>query len=258
MRNRLKELLDEGATAFGSQLRLGSPAIAELFGLAGFDFIVIDSEHAPQTPTGIQSQLQAIGCTEAAPIVRIPSTDPDLIKLYLDMGAMGILAPFVNTAVEAERGGKACRYPPRGTRGWGPSRAAGYGLNPEAYTKESDDLVMFIPIIESAEAVENIDDILAVETVDTFIIGPVDLSISLGVPFQFDHPKYAEAENRILKAAQRTGKPAGAGSPGSQFDTSPVQEQIAAGIQVILFGGDEPFLSDACRKVIGEIKKGCG
>ncbi|MDP7129856.1 MAG: aldolase/citrate lyase family protein [Planctomycetota bacterium] len=254
MRNNFKQLLRDGKPAFGAQLRLGSPAIAELFGLAGYDFIIIDSEHAPQTPKGIQEQLQGAGCTDATPIVRIPSTDPDLIKLYLDMGASGILSPFVNTPEEAERGGRACRYPPRGTRGWGPSRAAGYGLHAEAYTERSDDLVMFMPIIESAEAVENIDGILAVESVDTFIIGPVDLSISLGVPFQFDHPRFIEAEHRILDAAQSAGKPAGVGVQGSPFDTSAVREKIAQGFQVILFGGEEPFLSAACKKVIEEIK----
>ena len=94
MHNRIKDQLAAGKPAFGAQLRFGSPAIAELFGHSGFDFLVIDSEHAPQTPTGIQAQLQAIGNTPATPIVRLPRIDEEQIRLYLDMGALGILAPF--------------------------------------------------------------------------------------------------------------------------------------------------------------------
>ena len=96
MANALKQRLAAGKVAIGAQLRFGTPAIAELFGAAGFDWILIDSEHAPQNPVGIQAQLQAIGCTAATPLVRVPNNDPDLIKLYLDMGAQGIVYPFVS------------------------------------------------------------------------------------------------------------------------------------------------------------------
>ena len=119
MRNRLKELLETGKVAMGAQLRFGVPAIAELFGAAGFDWVLIDTEHAPQTPTSVQAQLQGVGCTEATSIVRTAKNDPDLIKLYLDMGAMGVVVPSINTAGEAGEGTSVCRYPPDGIRGWG-------------------------------------------------------------------------------------------------------------------------------------------
>ncbi len=154
LKNRLKDLLDTGKPAFGIQLRFGSPAIAELVGLAGFDWVLIDTEHAPQTPVTVQTQLQAIGCTPATPIVRLAKNDADLIKLYLDMGAMGIAAPFISTPEEAKLGADACRYPPRGTRGWGPHRAGGYGLHEEAYTTAIDDAVMYLPIVETAESIK--------------------------------------------------------------------------------------------------------
>ena len=128
MQNRLQDLLNEGKCALATQLRFGSPGIAELFGHAGFDWIIIDAEHAPQTPVGIQSQLQAIGNTLATPVVRVPNVDEERILVYLDMGAMGIVSAFINTAEDAERGARACRYPPRGIRGWGPHRASQYGL----------------------------------------------------------------------------------------------------------------------------------
>ncbi len=120
MKNLMKEKLVTGKVVVGAQLRFGSPAIAELFGHAGFDYIVFDSEHAPQTPVGIQQQMQALAATPATPIVRMPKNDPDLMRPYLDMGAGGVLVPFINTAEEARLGARALRYPPVGTRGYGP------------------------------------------------------------------------------------------------------------------------------------------
>ena len=251
--SRLKNLMAEGRPAFGIQLRFGSPAIAELAGLAGFDWILIDTEHAPQTPVTVQAQIQAAGCTPAAPIVRITRTDPDLIKLYLDMGAMGIVVPFVNTPEEAKMGADACRYPPRGTRGWGPHRAAGYGLFEEEYTAGIDDVVVYLPIIESAEAIERIDDIMAVEGVDGCIVGPVDLCISLGVPFRFDHPKYLDALRRVREAGQRTAKPVGHPLLGSPDDEENVRRQIEEGVRLLLVGGDEPVLKDGFRRAVEEL-----
>lgn len=253
MNSRLKNLLDADEPAFGTQLRFGSPAIAELAGLAGFDWILIDTEHAPQTPVTVQSQIQAICCTPATPIVRITRTDPDLIKLYLDMGAMGIVVPFVNTPEEAKLGADACRYPPRGTRGWGPHRAAGYGLFEEKYTARVDDVLVYLPIIESAEAVERIDDIMAVDGVDGCIVGPVDLCISLGVPFQFDHPKYVDALRRVRKAGQQTEKPVGHPLLGSLDDEENVRRQVDEGVRLLLVGGDEPVLKDGFRRSVEEL-----
>ncbi|MBI4552345.1 MAG: 2,4-dihydroxyhept-2-ene-1,7-dioic acid aldolase [Candidatus Latescibacteria bacterium] len=248
MKNCLKEKLAAGKVALGVQLWFGSPAIAELCGLAGFDWLLIDTEHAPQTPVTVQAQLQAAGNTNTTALVRLPKNDPDLIKLYLDMGTLGIVVPFISTADEAELGARACRYPPVGTRGWGPHRAAGYGLHAETYTAEINDQVMYVPIIETAEAIRNIDAILAVEGVDTFLLGPVDLCISLGVPFQFDHPTYLDAVQKVRAAAHRAGKPAGIPILGSMSDRENVMRQVEAGSQFLLIGGDEPFLASACRQ----------
>lgn len=250
MNSRLRTLLDEGKPAFGIQLRFGSPVIAELAGLAGFDWILIDSEHAPQTPVTVQAQIQAAGCTPATPIVRIPRTDPDLIKLYLDMGALGIVVPFVNTPEEAKLGADACRYPPRGTRGWGPHRAAGYGLFEEEYTAEIDDAVIYAPIIESAKAIEHIDGIMDVDGVDGCIVGPVDLCISLGIPFQFDHPEYLDALRRVREAGQRTGKSVGHPLLGSMDDEENVRRQVDESVRLLLVGGDEPVLKDGFRRTV--------
>ena len=253
MKNRLKERLSRGEVSVGTQLRLGTPAIAELCGLAGFEWIVLDSEHAPQTPTGIQAQLQAIGNTEATPIVRLPNNDADLIKLYFDMGAEGILAPFI-TAEEAETGARACRYPPGGTRGWGPSRAAAYGLRAAEYSKAIDDQVMYIPIIESAQAIENIEAIMSVEGVDTCVVGPVDLSISLGAPFDYQTSAFQAALAAVVDACDGAGKAAGIGVYEPAFDPASCQRQIDAGFRLLLVGGDEYFLTEACRQVLAPLR----
>ena len=253
MNSLLKKQLETGNPAFGTQLRFGSPAIAELAGLSGFDWILIDSEHAPQTPVTVQAQLQAVGCTPATPVVRVARNDPDLIKLYLDMGALGIVVPFVNTPEEARLGANACRYPPHGTRGWGPHRAAGYGLFEEEYTAEINDTVMYIPIIETAEAAENIDGIMDVEGVNGCIVGPVDLCISLGIPFRFDHTAYIDALRRVREAGQRTGKPVGHPLLGSMDDEENVQRQVAEGVRLLLIVGDEPVLKDGFRRAIGKL-----
>ncbi|MBI83949.1 MAG: 2-dehydro-3-deoxyglucarate aldolase [Planctomycetaceae bacterium] len=249
MQSRFKELLDAGRAAFGTQLRFGSPGVAELFGHAGFDWIILDAEHAPQTPVGIQSQLQAIGNTPATPIVRLPKVDEEQIRLYLDMGAMGILAAFINTAEDAELGARACRYPPLGNRGWGPHRAAQYGLQAREYTEQINDLVVFMGLIETKEAVENIDAILAVEGMDTHILGPVDLSISLGVPFDFQNSTFQDAEQQVRDAARRAGKPAGIGVYDSPFELNTLKRVTEAGYQAILVGGDELFLTHSCQQI---------
>ena len=247
--NRLKDLLAAGKPAIGAQLRFGSPAIAELFGYAGYDWLVIDTEHAPQTPPGVQAQIQAIAISGATPVVRISKIDEEQIRLYLDMGAMGIMAAMVSRPEEAKTGAQACRYPPEGTRGWGPHRAAKFGLEPQKYTTEIAPDVVFIPLIETAEAVTNIDAILAVSGVDTFVIGAVDLSFSVGSPFDYESEQFREAQDTVLAAAARAGIPAGGGILGSPTDPQALAEALAHGFRTILIGGDEPLLADSCSKI---------
>ena len=247
--NRFKQRLAAGDVVLGAQLRFGTPAIAELFGCAGYDFLVIDAEHAPQTPVGIQAQLQAIGGTGATPVVRLGQNDPDIIRLYLDMGAMNIMVSLIETADEARQGAEACRYPPAGCRGFGPSRAADFGFNAD-YFAQANDEVMFLPMIETASAIDTIDEILALPGVDTFIIGPVNLSISLGVPFQFGDARYVAALERVAAAAQAAGKPAGIGIGADPASPDTYRDAIAQGYRVLLCGGDEWMLKASCQQAV--------
>ncbi len=250
MMNQMKELLAAGKTVLGAQLRFGSPAIAELFGHAGFDYVLLDSEHAPQTPVGIQQQIQALAATPATPIVRVPKNDADLMRPFLDMGAAGIVVPFVNTAEDARRGAQALRYPPEGTRGYGPSRASRYGFDAH-YFETANEQMVFLPIIEDVRAVTHIEEILALPGVDSFIIGPADLSISLGAPMQFDHPRFRDAVRTIARAAAAAGKPMGTGVyGGDMFEPDTYRSLIGQGFKLLLVGGDEWILHAGCRKLL--------
>ena len=241
------ELLSAGKVALGAQLRFGVPAIAELFGMAGFDFISIDAEHAPQSPAGIQAQLQAVSGTNCTPIVRFGRNDPDEIRLALDMGAGGVLIPLVRTAADARRAVQACRYPPLGSRSYGPSRAHQYGFDRDYYPRSLPSVACVV-IIETAEAVENIDDILAVDGLDSFVIGPADLSIALGVPLDTQHAKVIEATDRVLAAARRAGKPAGLVFNPSEPEL--MKRRVEQGARLFLASGDEWMLHDACQNML--------
>jgi 2-keto-3-deoxy-L-rhamnonate aldolase RhmA len=250
MKNRMKKKLQAGKIVLGAQLRFASPGIAELFGYAGFDYVVFDSEHAPQTPIGIREQMQALAATPATPIMRVLKNDPDLMRTYLDMGVGGVLAPFINTVDDARLGAQALRYPPAGTRGYGPSRANQYGMIPD-YHKTADEDMLYLPIVESAEAVRNLEAILAVEGVDSFIIGPADLSFSLGIPMEFEHPKFKEAIREIIHAGQAARKPMGTAIYGGDIYNPDIYKSfVDQGFTLLLSGGDEWMLSMCCRKVV--------
>jgi len=255
IKNTMKEKLNAGEIVVGVQLRLGVPAIAEMFSKFGFDWIALDCEHAPQTPVGVQQQLQGISCGTATPFIRPYKNDRELFKMYLDMGAMGFLVPEVHTAEMAKAGASACFYPPRGNRGCGPSRANSWGLVEDYYDKINDE-VMYIPIIESEEAIRNIDEIAVVDGVDVLIVGPVDLSISLGVPHQLDHPKVQDAIKKTQVAAENAGKVAGSCIYGGDMFLPDIYKKfVDAGYRFLLIGGDEWMLTDGCKKVMDSLSR---
>jgi 2-dehydro-3-deoxyglucarate aldolase len=247
MTNHFKELIESGRVALGAQLRLGVPAIAEIFAAAGYDYLVIDGEHAPQTPSGIQLQMQAMNGYKCTPIVRFGRNDPDEIRLALDMGAGGVLIPLIKTAADVEKTVSACRYPPVGTRSYGPSRAYQYGFDTSYFPASEPSLVCMF-IIETAEAIDNIDEIMAVDGLDTVVMGPADLSIALGVPMQMQHPRVEEATEKVMAAARRAGKPAGVSFYPSNLPF--MQQRIQQGATVLLASGDEWMLHAACKDMV--------
>ena len=201
----LKDRLSAGATAFGAWLTIPDPVVAEIMAGAGFDFVMIDTEHAPWNLESLQTTMLAFRGVETVAIVRVPWNDQVYIKQALDLGVDGILAPMVKTVDEARALVAACMYPPDGIRGFGPRRASDYGRNIEPYMDLANNSVIVIPQIEDIRTAEAIEDILSVPGVDALCIGPNDLSGSAGLLRQHDHPVVSGAIDKILRAASARG-----------------------------------------------------
>ncbi len=208
MKNLLKEKLSKGESVIGCFVGLGHPDVTEVLSRMGFDWILIDGEHSPMGLETMQRMLQAMNGTDCTPIVRPAWNDPVLIKRILDIGAHGILVPWVNNREEAMVAVRACKYPPVGIRGYGPRRAS---LGDPDYKKTANDEVMVTVQVETQEAVDNLEEILRVDGIDACFIGPWDLSSNLlgRVPPEFDNPKYSEAIEKVINTAKKVGKPAG-------------------------------------------------
>jgi 2-keto-3-deoxy-L-rhamnonate aldolase RhmA len=194
----------------GTFLNLGSSITVELAGLAGFDWILIDHEHGPGGEDTMLHQLQAAAATPAFPVVRIAWNEGPKFKRALDMGALGIMVPYVNTAAETRAAVAAMRYPPHGVRGVAKfNRGAGFGADfPEYYAHGHERLLTVIQI-ETIEAVEAASEIAAVDGADVLFIGPTDLSYNMGIPDQLEHPQFIAALKQVSDAAKRHGKAAG-------------------------------------------------
>jgi len=208
--NWIRSRIKNGEKLFGTWLGLGSETVTEIIGQAGFDWLLLDQEHGLGGPVDLLSQLQALSNSAAAPIVRVPINEPVHFKFALDAGAAGIMVPWVNSPEEAKRTVLAGRYPPRGIRGLSSSvRASRYGCDFKRYFAEANDQVTTIVQVETAEAVDRIDEIAAVDGVDVLFIGPGDLSLSLGVPYQLEHERFLAACRKIVAACRAHHKAAG-------------------------------------------------
>lgn len=204
----LKKRLKAGETTYGAWLTVASPVVAELVAGAGFDWVVIDTEHGGFGNEGLMHDLIAFNGSPSVPIVRAPWNDAVRIKQILDMGADGVLVPMVNSPAEARDAVAACKYPPEGTRGFGPRRASDYGRNIDAYVDQANDGVVVMLQIEHVDAVAQIDDILDTPGIDVVCLGPTDLSGSAGVLRQFEHPVVVDSVTKVLTAAKERKMPA--------------------------------------------------
>jgi 4-hydroxy-2-oxoheptanedioate aldolase len=194
----------------GAWCNLGSALTAEMAGVAGFDWVLLDHEHGPGSDTTISQQLQAIAATPATGLVRIAANDPARIKRVLDAGAHGVMIPYVSTAAEAQAAVTAMRYPPRGIRGVAKlTRATGFGSDFDDYFAQAHERLVTIPQIETAEGVNNAAAMAAIDGVDVLFVGPMDLSTNLGIVGQYEHPLCIDAFKRVAAAARNAGKAAG-------------------------------------------------
>lgn len=248
----LKSKLCNNELTIGSWLTLGHPGEAEIMARAGFEWLTIDMEHSTITLREAENLIRVIELVGAAPLVRLSSNDAVQIKRVMDAGAHGVIVPTVNTPEEAKLAVGAVYYPPRGSRGVGLARAQGYGAAFDEYKEWLREEAVVVVQIEHIQAVENLESILAVEGVDAFIVGPYDLSGSLGIPGDFEHPKMIEAQKRICEVAAQLN--VAAGYHVVQPDTKLVEEKIREGFTFIAYSVDFLFLGEVCRQGIKEIR----
>ncbi|WP_148254759.1 HpcH/HpaI aldolase family protein [Aidingimonas lacisalsi] len=209
-RNRFKQRLADETTQFGCWAGFGNAYATEVLATTGFDWLLIDGEHAPNTVPSVLAQLQAVAAYDPAPVVRLVNHDPALIKQVLDIGAQTLMVPMVDEARQAEALVRAMQYPPRGDRGIGGGliRATRWGSCADYLSRAQDDLCL-IAQVESRQSLDNLAAIAAVEGVDALFIGPYDLSAGLGHPGNPGHPEVQAAIDDAIRTIQAAGKAVG-------------------------------------------------
>ena len=201
MQNIVKGKLKNGQKTMGGFLQTLSPVAAEIMSQCGFDWLIVDLEHAPGDFANLQAQLQAMNGSGVVPFARAPWNDEVAIKRILDTGVMGVLVPYINTREEAEAAVAACKYPPQGVRGVaGSPRAAGYTGNTMSYLTTANAETLVMVAVETTEAVDNLDDILLVEDLDGLFVGPMDLASSMG---HLGNPGHPDAQKQIAIIEQK-------------------------------------------------------
>ncbi len=221
LNNKKLELgLLEQNSLIGAWTNLANPLVCEIIGSLGFDWILIDAEHGPNSVPSVLSQLQAIAPYPTVPVVRIPNHDASLIKRYLDIGVTNLLIPFVDSVQHAENIIRATRYPPKGIRGVGAglARASRWGSNKE-YLHEANEQISLIAQIESLEGLHNLEEIASMEEIDALFFGPADIAASMGKLGIPDDPSVKGAILSGIKRASALNKPTGIFSGDRQFIT---------------------------------------
>lgn len=214
----IKEQVLSGRFMAGAWCNLASSLTTEMAARAGFDWILIDQEHGPGDSLTLLGQIQAVGAWPCAPIVRIAWNEMPRFKQALDLGAAGIMIPYIETADDAARAVSYLRYPPQGVRGVASSpRATGFGTNFDDYFAAANRNLLTITQIETARAVQNAKQIAAVDGVDVLFVGPMDLSLSVGMPGRFEDSDYRAILARVASIARDGGKAAGILLPSVQL-----------------------------------------
>ena len=249
MRRSFKERMRSGEILLGAAITTPEPDIAEFMGVLGFDWFWIDMEHCPLDFKDVETILQALGRSTAAPIVRVPWNDPVYVKRALDLGPAGVIIPWVNNKEEAEAAVRACLYPPEGMRGCGPRRAA-WRKGFAEYVREANKNVVIVVQIETREAVRNLKEILSVPGIDGTMVGPADLSASLGYLGHPDHPEVTKTIEYIARAHE--GTPV---VPGIASNPKDSEDHIRMGFRLVNVGSDLGFMEMAAKETLRRLRR---
>ena len=236
----------------GAWLSIASAFTAETMAHAGFDWLCLDMQHGMMDYNDVKHMLPAISTTDSIPIVRVPWNEPYEIMKVLDAGAYGVIIPMVNNREEAERAVSACRYPPQGLRSFGPARAGMYAGR--GYVAEANNEIACIVMIETAEALENLDDIMSTPGVDAVYIGPNDLAYALDLKPAGDNddPKHVATVNLIFETARKHGIAAGIQTGSLAF----TQRYLEQGFHMVTLGSDAAFMTRLAKEELKLAREG--
>jgi len=244
MKNPLKDIWEAGEVAHGGWLSLANSITAEVMGSIGFDYLCVDMQHGAAAYSDAVGMFQSLQSSTSAPIARVPWNEPGIIGRILDAGSLGVIIPMVNSVDEAAAAVAACRYPPAGARSWGPMRAARLH---EGYSPASaNEGVAVIPMIETAQAVEVLEDILDIPGIDAVYVGPADLSISYGLPPASDNEgPFADALEHIVAQCNAKGV-----VPGIHTTPSLAQKRRDQGFRMITVTSDAIALASGAKSML--------
>ncbi len=256
IRSSVKKKLMAGEVVLGTFVGTDSSDLVEILGLSGFDFVILDTEHAPGTPHSIMGQMRAAERRGMDVMVRLTNTGRTTVLRTLDIGVSGVLAPQMNDVETTRAFVEATLYPPLGCRGFAGTRAAGYGFTsvPDYLAEANGDLLRMVQC-ETAQAVENLEEIAAIPEIDLIFVGPYDLSLSLGVPGDIFNPKMVHAVDRIIEVCKKQGKRIGI------FTSTPEETKkrvgqgftfIACSMDTMIFSAATKNLVRALREVVGQ------
>jgi len=247
----MKKLL--GRLSIGSWITLGHPAIAEIMATAGFDWLAVDLEHSAINIGQAEELIRTIDLKGTPALVRLSSNNAEQIKRVMDSGAQGVIVPMVKSSAEAAAAVEATKYPPVGTRSVGLARAQGYGTRFAEYFQWQQENSVVIVQIEHILAVNNLEDILSVEGVDGYIVGPYDLSGSLGDPGNFASEEFLSAMDEIRRVSKRLGVPGGVHIV--EPDPNSLRECIEEGNKFIAYSVDTRILDIGCRAGLNQVEE---
>jgi len=250
-KNKLKELFKAGKPIINSWLAIPSSFSAEVMANQGWDSLTIDMQHGLIDYPNAVSMLQAISTTETTPMARVNWNEPGQIMKILDAGCYGIICPMVSNRKEAEKFIQACQYPPKGYRSFGPIRASIYGGSD--YAKNADEEILKLAMIETKEALENLDEILDTPNLDGIYVGPADLSLAINEEPGFDRPENTKAYKeilRILEAAKKRNLFAGLHNGTAEY----AQKMLDKGFNLVTVGSDSRYIAAGAKSDLEKLK----
>ena len=244
MKNPLHEIWEAGGTAHGGWLSIANTVTAEVMGAVGFDYLCVDMQHGTADYAATLAMFQTLHSSSSVPIARVPWNEPGIIGRVLDAGAHAVIIPMVNSVAEAQAAVAACRYPPDGGRSWGPIRAARLH---EGYSPASANSgVAVIPMIETAQAVDDLEDILQIPGIDAVYVGPADLSISYGLaPASDNDGAFADALDKIVRVCTESGV-----VPGIHTTPQLAQKRRDQGFRMITITSDSLALAGGASAML--------